>query len=274
MKIVSKGNTISTPEFRTKKMKARRKRTTLLGGAAALILVGIIALLHLESLRIHTVTVTGAAATGAETIETLVREKIAGSYLWLFPKNSTFLYPHGAIEAEILTTFPRLSVATVSLDGFSALRVEVTERQPFALSCAETCAFLDESGFIFDEAPMFSDGVYFIYRDKRSEPARLGAPLLPPDVFKNVAAFVRKIANLNIMPVSLTVGENYNELLLAAGGVLVWRGEADVAGVYADLAAFLGSEAIRAEKDFWSRVAQVDLRTPNKVFYTFKEREE
>ncbi len=271
MKIVSKGNTISTPEFRTKKMKARRKHLSLVWGLSAFLLVAFIAALHLTALRIQSVSVTGADATGADAVENIIRQEISGSYLWIFPKNSALLYPERVIEAKLLATFPRLSVADVSLDGLSTLAVDVLEREPFALYCASACSFLDESGFIFDKAPTFSDGVYFIYTDMRREPKVLGEAFLPTEAFAALAAFVRKIHNLGITPVSLAMYEDRNTLLLTTGATLLWQEGVDVNGVYADLEAFLGSEAIQAETNFWGRVVEVDLRTPNKVFYRFRE---
>lgn len=271
MKIVSTGSTISSPEFQRKKYHARRRRLVFASAAAFCLLVGAILILRMESLRIASVEVSGALVTGASPVEATVREVISGNYFWLIPRSSAVLYPGSALKETLLERFPRLASIAISLDDLRKLKVEVLEREPFALYCADgACYFLDESGFVFDTAPTFSDGVYFVYAADIPLESPLGRELLPPERFRTLSSLVKDLERLGLEPRTLETGSDSERLVLASGAVILWSAKSDPALVYSNLESFLNNEAIKSRKDFWQRVATVDLRTENKVFYTFK----
>lgn len=270
MKIVSTGRTISTTEYLAKKMKARRQRLYIASGAFFVLVIAAVFILRLESLQITETVAEGVPATGALAVEARAEDVLSGSYLWLVPKTNAFLYPKTKLERTLAREFPRLSSVAVSLEGSHVLKIEGVERKPFATYCSDTCYFLDETGFIFDVSPVFSEGVYFVYRVDPPLEQPLGRELVPQPEFESLAAFVARVGRLDVEPRSLRLSQAEGRLALAGGAVIVFSRGADTETLARSLESFLESEPIKAEKYFWQRVSTLDMRTENKVFYSFR----
>lgn len=273
-KIVSTGRTISTSEYLEKRNRARRKKYLVFCALFLMLLAALIMISRLPSLQIKEVSVAGAVATGPDAVVSSVGEKLAGRYLWLIPRSNALIYSKGEIKTKLARDFPRLSGVALSLDGLERLVVSVVEREPHALYCwgeANTCYFLDETGFIFDLAPTFSEGVYFTYFREPVLVEPLGQPLFPKEEFGRLETFVSALRSFGFDPLSLTLGESDIRLSLSGGAQIFWSRTSDLERTLANLGAFLNSSAIKAQKDFLEKVAELDLRTEDKVFYRFNE---
>lgn len=138
--------------------------------------------------RIDRIDIVGAKAVSTEEIHALVKEKLLGNYFFAYARENSFLFPREEIERVLLDTFPRLKTVSVGRIGAHTIVVTVSERKPYALWCGETrknaeltrtdaerirgdveergkgidieCRFIDDTGFVFDRAPVFSEGVY------------------------------------------------------------------------------------------------------------------
>jgi cell division septal protein FtsQ len=275
MKIVSKGNTISTTEYLEKKQKARRKKLAWIAGLVFVLLIILVLLSRIEKFRIHDVSVSGTEVVNTEAVAVAAQEALSGYYFYLVPRNNFLVYPHSKIISVLADKFPRLSQIEVSLDGSQALVVKALEREPFALYCvsveSNTCYFLDKEGFVFDFAPSFSSGVYFVYtKEGLTDP--LGEALLAsPEDFQALSAFITKLSQLGLNALSLQISESEYKMNLKNGGKILWLRDSDLAHIFSNLESFLKSPEIKSEKDFLERIAILDLRTENKVFYTFRE---
>jgi hypothetical protein len=278
MKIVSSGSTISSPEFHRKKQKKRRKQLIIGSSILTILLVGLVFFSRLESFRIKAVTVTGAQVVGEDSVQAVVEEIIAGHYLWVIPRNNAFIYPENNVRETIRERFERFSSVQVELAGLTGLSIVVEEREPTALYCADEpeqgiyagCYFLDEKGLIFDAAPTFSDGVYFVYTSEAQFEDPLGQAFLPAQEFALLSEFVRKLQLMNVEPRVFAATAEYH-ITLASGAVITWLPETNLELVYSNLESFLQSEEIKTQTDFWERILVLDLRTANKVFYSFRE---
>ncbi|MEK7148244.1 MAG: hypothetical protein AAB758_03010, partial [Patescibacteria group bacterium] len=190
MKIVSSGGTISTDTYLERKRRARRQRLTFLFSSLLILIILIAAISRLDRFRIQDISATGANVIGAGTVTEFSRNVIDGYYFWLVPRDNALVYPRGELRNALLKKIPRFSSVSLSLAGLNKLDVEVVEREPFALYCGESsttensiCYFLDNTGFIFDLAPAFSDGVYFVYASRTPIDSPMGKQFLPPEEF-------------------------------------------------------------------------------------------
>ncbi len=274
MKIVSRGNTISTTEYLEKKQKARRKRIYIYVCVFFALLIILILLSRIQKIRIHEVSVAGTEIIDTEAVSAAVQEGLSGYYFYLVPKNNFLVYPNGKIERALAEQFPRLSHINLSLSGSQALMVDAIEREPFALYCmavdSNTCYFVDKEGFVFDFAPSFSAGVYFVYtKEDFTDP--LGEALLPTAEFQSLSTFVSGLPSLGLNSLSLQIREGEYRLNLKNGGKVLWPREADLAHIFSNLESFLKSPEIKSQPDFLEKISTLDLRTENKVFYTFRE---
>lgn len=278
MKIVSSGSTLSSPEFHQKKVRARRKRIFIYSSIVLLLLGLLIFLSRLNALRIKEVAVEGAKVISAEAVAGAAKEVMSGYYLWLVPKNNALIYADDEVKNELHKRFPRFSSVELSLSGFQALNITVVEREPFALYCGEealveessVCYFLDKNGFIFDFAPSFSEGVYFVYASSPVFEDPLGQAFLAREEFIALTKFIEDVSDLGFDPQALEMTGEEFRLTLANGGRLLWQRGADPIILLSNLESFLNEETIRSQGDFLLKVKELDLRTENKVFYSFR----
>lgn len=160
------------------------------------ILAGIILLLlffvagggvsHNSKWRIDRVGIVGANAVSTDAMQSLAEEKLLGNYFFVYARDNSYLFPRQEIEQALLDTFPRLKTVSVGRTDAHILTIVVSERKPYALWCGETrkyadltlndaertlgnadgrgvntdCWFIDDTGFVFDRATTFSEGVY------------------------------------------------------------------------------------------------------------------
>ncbi len=269
MKLVSRGNAISSSDFYKKKMRARLRLFFVFISTIILLAVALVFLLRLDKFQIKGVEISDASSRVSEMKEKVI-DDISGHYFWLIPRTNSFLYPRGRIEDDLLEAFPQVKEVTVSLSGIDSLEVKVVERRPVALYCqSDPCYFLDESGLIFSLAPSFSDDVYFIFSDEKTGD-HLRREFLPAEKFQEVRMFVAKLESLSLSPRSLGLGEVTSEILLPSGARIIFRHGGDLGILFSDLASFLESEEVRGDRNFWSNLQTLDLSTPGKVFYKFK----
>ena len=273
MKIVSTGRTLFSPENYERKKKMKKRRAIIWSAGIFAILVALVIISRIGSLQISEIRTEGAKVISGEEIARVAKETLSGSYLWLVPRSNAAIYPRGAVKSDLMREFPRVSSVSLSLEGANSLFVTVTERDPYELYCPELgaqCFFLDESGFIFDEAPDFSGVVYFIYTKDAPIENPKGNEFLPSEKFVPLARFVERLPELGFEPVSLTLKDRDAELVMRSGARMLFGAYGDLAFLHSNLEAFLNSPEIKSDKNFAKRVKSLDLRTENKVFWTLE----
>ena len=154
------------------KARRRRRRVVLLVVACFLFILlvgGLVGLSWLPMFRIHTVEVTGASSVGSSVIESMVEERLLGTYWGVFPRSNIFFYPKSTIEKELLASFPVFNSVEVRRSNLETINVTVVERTTTALWCGESvvaasaCFLLDDNGVAYAPAADFSGRVYLSY---------------------------------------------------------------------------------------------------------------
>lgn len=279
MKLVSTGKTIASPEFYEKRKKARRTRNIILSVLSLLLVTGLIYLTYLKALRISEVKVVGNKVISSEDVSQTAQELLRQKYGKLIPKDNALIYPKKTLMKKLATTYPRFSSIEFSQPSLKVLEISVVERSPYALYCggatntdeSNVCYFLDDQGFIFDMAPSFSSGVYFVYALEKPLEKPQGQNFLTPEIFTPLREFVESAHNLGLTPLALSLDSEHYKLYLKSGGVMQWKRSDDLSLIYSNLESFLNEKSIKADKTFLSRVLELDFSTPNKVFYKLRE---
>lgn len=135
---------------------------------------------------IERIEIEGSDLGTLDTVRSLVRQKLEGNYFFVYARKNSYLYPRKEIEEMILKTFPRMKSVRVEQKDEHTIHVSLLERKPYATWCGEVyhpersslpeCWFIDEDGFVFDRAPVFSRGVYVEFYGKLLE-TNQGEPL-------------------------------------------------------------------------------------------------
>lgn len=120
--------------------------------------------------KIAEVKIAGTQVVDEDDLLALVKDKLEGNYFSVYARANSIIFPRREIEAELLKNFPRLKSAIARHSDAHTVTIEVAERKTSMLWCGEEfnieapalagCWLMDEGGFIFDRAPIFSEGVY------------------------------------------------------------------------------------------------------------------
>jgi cell division septal protein FtsQ len=272
MKIVGSDKAIRSPEFHKRKLRERRLKVALVILALVIIAVGPILLLRNTRFLITDVSVAGNEVTSQEEIKSVAWRNLAGMYLWVIPKTSSIFYPRTKIEEELKISIPRLASTKVSLSGMRGIDIAVTERKPASLYCQGEekvhCYFLDDTGFIFSEAPDFFGEVYIRYKTIPEIENPIRTQLFAPEEYRQLDTFLGDITNLGIVPKTVVKTDDEFELIQPHGPTLKWRQDQNLEHVLVDLESFLHNSGLK-QSDI-SRMSYIDLRFDSKVFYRFQ----
>ena len=183
--------------------------------------------------------------------------------------------------------FPRLATVKATRDSAHSITVAVTERKPFALWCGlvavksmSPCWYLDETGFIFDSAPIFSDGAYlqlygFLDEEDALEPL---CKIVPRAEFENIRTFIGELRAHCIEPSRVALSEDgamsINIHASSAYRVLVgvelrFNKEQDSVVLAKNLLAALPVQ-FPVNGPQQKKLEYIDLRFGNKVFFGFE----
>src|SRR3989344_2174489 len=230
---------------------------------------------RLPRLNIDNIIVVGNKVVETEAIKEVAEKELAGDYFFVFPKTNIFLYPKNKLEYALLNEFKRIKDVSFLVEDRKMLRMDVSERTPKYLWCdgivmspsvPENCYFMDEGGFIFDEAPYFSGEVYFKF---------YGTASLLEKSFENLISFKKTLEGMGLRPAVLSIQENRDVrifLSTSTGPEIIFKVDSDFQKVTENLEAALTTEPLQSDfKNKYSSLLYIDLRFGNKVYFKFNE---
>jgi cell division septal protein FtsQ len=252
-----------------KKKEQKRVRLAILVGVLALVaLVGVYAGARAPAITIRDIHVDGTHHTNASALEDVVRAELSGTRFFLFPKKNTFFYPKQNIETELQERFAPLSSVSLTRDGFTALQVRVSERDPVAKWCAVNatttpCYMLDAGGtlFITEDAYPGRDFVVFY-----GEGLTLGALFLDGE-FPELYAFLMALQPIIQKTPYEVVIDTHQDVYVrfSEGGELRFEQGAETALLLDDVVSIFSADRLQRNEPF----EYVDFRFGNKVYVKF-----
>lgn len=287
-----KRNILNSPrllELKKKKLRVFLNKILLSILALFLISACLAYISRSKQLNISEVKVVGNKVVNAEMIKTVVEGEITGNYLWFFPKTNIFFYSKNNIEKALSNQFRRLHDVNLTIKDNKTLEVKITERVASYTWCGdhlvvglpsdnqtvkeEKCYFMDENGYIFDEAPYFSGEVYF----KFYSVGNIGS-YFSKENFKQLIDFKNVLATLGLKPVSLYIeGSGDIKIFLSnfnrtpTNPYIILKADADLKKVAENLETAISTEPLLSNlKNKYSSLEYIDLRFGNKVYYKFR----
>lgn len=286
-----KRDVLSSPRLK----ELKRKRRRVIWGKILLFLLGFSAIFissvylsRLDRLNISEIQINGNKIVDTEALKSVTQDSIAGKYFWLFPKTNIFYYPQNAIKNNIQAKYAGLKEINLSIKDNKILEVVVSERTPSYLwggsvtpelnsNSNQKCYFMDSTGYIFDEAPYFSGGVYFkFYGDNNLNIENPSGAYFLKDKFIKIIAFKNIVENLGIKATALVVDNNRDaHLLLSSKSTtspeIIFKIDSDLGKVAENLQAALSTEPLKSKfKNNYGALQYIDLRFGNKVYSKFQ----
>lgn len=247
--------------------------------------IGLSFLFKWQKINISQITISGNRVVSIEKIEEIINSNMEGNYLWLFPKSNFLICPEKKIKSELLQKYKRIKDISFSNEEPDKLEVLVSEYEGKYLWCGisiptlnknnddNKCYFLDNKGYVFDEAPYFSGEVYFkFYGHNNGE--LLGSYFLK-DYWVNIISFKNNLEQLNLRPTAFWLDENEDgNMALSYGPMIgpriIFKMDSDFEKLAENLQAALSTEPLQSNfKNKYSSLLYIDLRFGNKVYYKF-----
>jgi cell division septal protein FtsQ len=285
-------------KFRTKEARKRERiRLTIKIAGIVLSLLLLFGLLaygsHTDSFRIKHVHIHTPGILSEQEVASVVTATFEQDFFGVLPKDSVALIRHEYIAKQIKQTFPR--VASVELDriGLYSIAVDVDERIPAALWCGDvvppvaqerdmshpiekatqewgTCYLMDNNGYIYAKAPVYSDHVFPRYYGSLTNAEPVAQYYIDSNEFLKWQDFYLSLIHDDVYPLALLfVDKRDAEMYLSNGlKILVPRNE-DISIIQNRLKAVLESGSIDEQKN----VHYVDLRFGNKAFIKYVDEE-
>lgn len=283
-----KRDVLSSPRLNEIKKKKRLKiGIKFLIGIFVLILLlsGIAILSRSDKINIKIIEVKGVNSIDTRTVEELIKENISGHYLYFFPKSNIFILPKNKIRYELENNHKQFKNIELKIVGTTTLVVTLSVREAQYLWCGEeflstelkSCYFMDENGFIYDNAPYFSGDVYFKFFGKIDFIDNPIGAIFQSVHFEKISLLKELLKEINIEPIALYLREDGDmELYLSSSAddikpKIIFNPDADVVKMSENLQSALLTDPLMSDfKDKYNKLQYIDLRFGNKVYYKFR----
>ena len=257
----------------SKKLHRRKRiiKTILFFLICAVLFAGVVAFFRIPFFKIQKIVIRGNNLISIDLMRDKINQRLEGKYYGIFPRDNIFIVSKKKITEDVLDNIAR--VKDIQLDRklfFRNLMINITERRSAGILCQEeNCFFVDEDGFVFEEAPYFSGSIYLRFLDERiasSSGVITGAYILPAEEFRKLMDF-NKLASRSDINISKVVlkKENIYELYTVDGWRILANNQNNPNDLFINLIAILDEI-----KDKRQSLDYIDLRFGNKVFYKFK----
>lgn len=237
--------------------------------------------------NISSVEIIGNKIVDSQMIKEIVEKEITGDYLWFFPKTNIALYPKNNIKNGLHNEFRRLKDINFSIQSGGnkkILGMSLSEREALYTWCGENlpeieirseeylCYFMDDGGYLFDQAAYFSGEVYFRFFGP------LAGSYFSPDIFEKVVAFKDFLLNMAIKPTSVYLKKDGDIEIYLSSNILppnapkiIFKKDFNLEKLSENLQAALITEPLQSNfKNKYSSLLYIDLRYGNKVYYKFR----
>ncbi len=271
--------------LKSSKLVRRKRRIRFLKIAGIIIVViafiaGLSYVSRLPAITISTIEVKGNSAVDESDIKKIIEKDTAGNYLYLFSRANMLLYPKRDIISHVMLSFKRIESLDIKVSNFNTLVVTVTERKPAYVWCKGTpadkgnkgCYLIDVSGYVFDDAPVFSGNAFFAFYGPLSSKEPIGASYLNEEKFRNIDKLITWLDQQELSSHALYAKDNdVFELILNNNSKIIFKdikNSNEFELLQSTIQTILNSTNIFS-KAASTTLEYVDLRFGNKVYYKF-----
>lgn len=282
-----------TPLKREKRKRAFTRFIWAIFILAALY-VGAGLLSHLPRVSINQVETIGLKALDSHEVSESILSYLGGNTALVYSRGNIFIYSKNNVMDFVLSKYPRIYRVNMIERNGQKLILDIEERQAAYVWCGneapaygdrfikKDCYFVDQKGFVFDNSPYFTDGVYMaIYGGLDSEVPIIGQTINLTNSIEDIKAIARRLDD-TVTPIHSLIlrGDGQHEFLLDIWSTtgnfakILWNEDITLEETFQKINAAIGEETFQTE--FEKKVGTleyIDTRFKNRVFYKFKTTE-
>ncbi len=276
----------------------KKKKNRVLRRKILIYLILLIAILTLigfslrwQKINIQKIAISGNKVIDTELIKNIVAENLVGNYLYILPKTNFIFYPKDKIKLELSSKYKRLKDITLNVDNLERLNIQVNERtahytwcgaipEDLTINTEEKCYFIDDDGYIFDEAPYFSGEVYFkFYGTNDINTSDPMGSYYAKDIFNKLITLNTTLKTMGLKTSALSIKGN-GEIKVFLSGInksatrpeIILNTKSDFNKIAENLQAALTTAPLQSDfEKKYASLLYIDLRFGNKVYYKFKQ---
>lgn len=224
-----------------------------------------------EQARIKIVSVSGNLSVPYSDIMKITDNEMGLHYMFIIPTNNILLLRKSEIKKRILNEIPKIGSVDILLRGIDRIEIAVVERESKYLWCKGSvaeqkgCYYMDPNGFVFQEAPQFSDNTFAKYFGLISKLDPIGQFYFR-DSFRNISNLFEALKRMSFEPVYFNASDEHEyEVYLSGGGKILLNDEKSFESSLTNLQALMDNGYIKTDSDFLKKINYIDLRFGNKV---------
>ncbi len=265
--------------------------------------------LRANSVVVGNISIDGNSTIKASKIKNFATNELAGAYMAIFPKKSIFIFPEEEIEKNIKENIKRVKSVDISRNGFSSIKIILSERKPYALWCGQDeenkineegknkkveegekkekarevegekkekeneCFFIDKRGIIFSKAPFFTEDVYIRYYTNTLDDNlknRLGKTIFEDGTFEKVKKFLSLLKQTDLeIKKVFEHKEGDFSILLESQCSVLFSSKQDIDEAFLNLKSALDSQPLLSTDI--KDIEYIDVRFSEKVFYKIRK---
>jgi cell division septal protein FtsQ len=261
--------TLVSPKLLKQKKQKRITFFSIFLGSTLLIFLLFFFIFRLKFLFITEISITGNQIVESVRVKEVVEEILAEHYFLVIPKKNRLVYPKKEIEYTLRKELGRIENLTMNVNR-NLLEITIEERGSYALWCQkeERCFFIDSTGLIFSEAPVFSDGVYQIFSGVVTDSDPVGKNFLDTNLLKDIDMISEFLLQHKLYVEKINVTTPRDVTMVLEGGVNI---KIDITKKAVQTVEIL--KTLFASKDFKkaapdiSNLEYIDVRFGTKVFF-------
>lgn len=226
--------------------------------------------------QIKEVKISGNSSISSINILETASTEINKYYLFIIPTNNILLLRRNEIKNKILDDFKKIASVSIYLDGFDKIEIAVVERESNNLWCkniagsSKVCYFMDSGGFIFQEAPKFSENIFPEYFGLITEENPIGQFYFKDNFSssggKNISNLFSTLKEMSFKPSFFNaINEHEYEICILGGGKILINDKRDFKSSLLNLQALIDNGYIKNDPEFLKKIKYIDLRFGNKV---------
>lgn len=224
-----------------------------------------------DQARIKDIVVSGNASVSTGDIVKLVNDEININYLWIIPTDNIVLLRRSEIINQILSNYKKIGNVRISFNSIDKIEILITERESKNLWCKgklsdmRVCYFMDLDGFVFENAPIFSEGVFPKYFGLITETNPIGQFYFK-NQFKNISELYNLLKKTSFIPAYFyAIDPHEYEIYLLNGGKILINDKKSFESSLLNLQALVNGGYIKDDPESIKKIKYIDLRFGNKV---------